>query len=275
MLKSNFFTAVVSITITATLTGLVTADAAGSKIYGCVSSSGVLSKVGIKAPKCPKGTSQLSWGVSGSPGANGLNGLQGLQGEVGPQGLQGPKGEVGPQGLQGFQGEVGPQGLQGEFGWQGAQGLDGPQGEQGIMGEAGMQGEPGEQGPKGEAGSDGGGVTLYSGGIVDMQNFGPYARHRIAETPEVPEGSYLVTASASFFGFTGSCYLLMFSDGVVNTLQTRFRGDLDYDGIDLTSVVIAAPGGSTFGLACDSGGFFTVETSLVTALKIVSHNPTN
>ncbi len=98
MSKGRVLSIAVAVAITATLTGFVSSDAASTKIYGCVSTAGVLSKVGTNAPKCPKGTTQLSWGASGTTGPAGARGAQGLQGPQGPQGLQGLQGPQGPSG---------------------------------------------------------------------------------------------------------------------------------------------------------------------------------
>jgi len=101
-------------------------------LFACLSSAGTLSKVSSKAPKCPKGTSLISWnkvGPQGKQGVQGKQGLQGLAGEKGDQGIQGL------QGLTGEKGEQGPQGLQGLAGQKGEQGPQGPQGPQGLSGE--------------------------------------------------------------------------------------------------------------------------------------------
>jgi hypothetical protein len=249
MLKSNFFTAVVSIAITATFTGLVTADAAGSKIYGCVSSYGVLSKVGIKAPKCPKGTSQLSWGVSGSPGAQGISGLQGLQGEVGPQGVQGLQGERGSQGLQGLQG------LKGDTGSDGVRGL------------------PGEQGAKGETGSDGGGVTVYSGSEYNQVRLKQSGYVDIVSTETVvPAGVYLVSAESILNGFssTGRVWYC----GISGNEITRPGLGHNEVNVSLTQVVVVPTGGQKISLACWGYDFDSIY-AYITAVKIVRHNPTN
>lgn len=59
-------------------------------IYSCVSTStGSLTKVSVKMPKCPKGSSLLSWNQIGPQG------LSGKQGAAGVPGLPGPKGDQG------------------------------------------------------------------------------------------------------------------------------------------------------------------------------------
>ena len=282
MLKSNIFTATIAIAVTATLSGYVSSNAASTKIFGCVSSSGVLSKVSTNAPKCPKGTSLLSWGTAGAAGSRGpqglqgevgSQGLQGLQGEVGPQGLQGLQGEVGPQGLQGLQGEVGPQGLQGLQGEVGPRGEVGSQGLQGDSGPAGIQGVPGEQGAKGEDGSDGGGVTVYSGSgdqtDLEQSRFVDVVSTRTI----VPEGYYLVTAQANFSGFG--------ANGRVNECRITGNDAVREAGIDhntqvvsLTQVALVPPGGQKISLSC-MGFLFASTYSHITALKIVSLNPAN
>lgn len=86
--------------------------------YACVK-SGSLSLVGTKAPKCPKGSTMISWNATGTPGANGSQGAQGIQGLPGPVGLPGA---------------LGPQGLPGEQGIQGLPGLKGDKGDRGLPG---------------------------------------------------------------------------------------------------------------------------------------------
>ena len=63
------------------------APAAGGSIYACLSaSSGTLTKVSTKAPKCAKGTTLISWNQSGIQGVAGQNGAKG---DVGPRGMAG------------------------------------------------------------------------------------------------------------------------------------------------------------------------------------------
>jgi hypothetical protein len=250
LLRSNIFTAVVSIAITATLTGLVTADAAGSKIYGCVSSSGALSKVGIKAPKCPKGTTQLSWGTSGSPGAQGLSGLQGFEGKQGLQGLPGLQGEAGEQGLQGLQG---------------------------------LQGSEGKQGIQGEAGSDGGGVTVYSGNNnrnTFFQVRSGFALHELASTGPIPKGKYLLSVNAQFqniriddwnLGYVNHCRIVL-QPVNVSFYQTNISGHYaqsQEQDFSVTTPIDIPWDGQSITLAC-GGHYFDATVNPIVALKIVN-----
>jgi hypothetical protein len=127
------------------------APTTGGSIFACLSASaGTLTKVSTKAPKCPRGTTLISWnqvgpqgkqgaaGAAGAPGQAGLNGLNGLTGLQGPQGLMGPIGPQGPKGETGVQGQEGVQGPKGEAG---AEGLRGEKGDQGAEGPMGPQGK--------------------------------------------------------------------------------------------------------------------------------------
>jgi len=142
------------------------APTTGGSIFACLAASaGSLTKVSTKAPKCPRGTTLISWnqvgpqgqqgpaGAPGLPGQAGLNGLNGLTGQQGPQGLVGPMGLQGPTGAQGPKGETGTQGPQGQQGQQGLQGPRGDTGAQGIKGEKGDQGVEGPRGPEGPSAS--------------------------------------------------------------------------------------------------------------------------
>lgn len=143
----------------------------GGSIYACLSASaGTLTKVSTKAPKCPKGTTLITWNQVGPQGKQGLQGIQGMQGPAGATGAagqtglnglngqtgqQGPQGLMGPMGLQGSKGETGDQGLMGEKGGQGEKGETGSKGEIGAQGAQGPAGQPGTQGEKGEKGETG------------------------------------------------------------------------------------------------------------------------
>jgi hypothetical protein len=70
-----------------------------TKFYGCSkTSTGEISKVSTKSQSCAKGSTQVSWSVSG------------VQGLAGPQGPAGPAGIAGPVGAVGATGPVGPAG---------------------------------------------------------------------------------------------------------------------------------------------------------------------
>lgn len=139
------------------------APSAGGSIFACLSASaGTLTKVSSKAPKCPKGTSLITWNQVGPQGPQGIQGIQG------PAGAPGAAGQSGLNGLNGLSGLQGPQGLMG------LQGLQGLQGEKGNTGERGIQGEPGAQGPKGDKGETGergaqgeSGPEVYSGYFLE------------------------------------------------------------------------------------------------------------
>ncbi len=77
-------------------------------IYACVTGvNGNITKVSNVQKTCPRGTTPISWNVSGPKGDQGPIGLTGLQGDEGPQGLKGEDGEPGPAGPQGLRGPSG------------------------------------------------------------------------------------------------------------------------------------------------------------------------
>lgn len=87
------------------------APTTGGSIFACLSASaGTLTKVSTKAPKCPKGTTPISWNRVGP---------QGTKGEAGPAG------EKGDPGAAGLKGEAGSKGDKGEAGLRGSPGLPG------------------------------------------------------------------------------------------------------------------------------------------------------
>ena len=97
MQRTSKITSVV-VALTLVTGGIAMGSPTASKsIYACLSASaGTLSKVSIKAPKCPKGTTLISWnqaGAQGTKGVQGAQGIQGVQGVPGPQGVQGIQGE--------------------------------------------------------------------------------------------------------------------------------------------------------------------------------------
>lgn len=160
MQRKTKIAAVVAVLTLVTSGFAVGAPTAGGSIFACLSgNSGTLTKVSTKAPKCPRGTSLISWnrvglqgerGPAGAAGQAGLNGLNGLTGQQGPQGLMGPMGLQGANGIQGPKGEPGvegPRGLQGPQGETGAKGIIGEKGDQGVEGPMGPQGEQGSSNP--------------------------------------------------------------------------------------------------------------------------------
>lgn len=97
----------------ATLISGATAQSTPKTYYACLK-GGLLSKVGTKAVKCPKGSKRISWnsqgakgdtgepGVPGAPGVQGLQGPAGIAGDLGPIGPAGPQGSRGPAGSNGY-----------------------------------------------------------------------------------------------------------------------------------------------------------------------------
>jgi hypothetical protein len=82
-------------------------------IYACLSTSGTLTKVAKVTPKCPKGTSLISWNQVGPQGIAGPQGQAGQDGSDGEQGLRGEIGPAGPAGTKGESGSMGPIGPRG------------------------------------------------------------------------------------------------------------------------------------------------------------------
>ena len=89
------------------------APTSAGNIYACLSAAaGTLTKVSTKAPKCPKGTTVISWNQVGPQGAKGQVGPAGIKGDTGAVGLKGDtgskgdKGEVGPRGAPGLPGSA-------------------------------------------------------------------------------------------------------------------------------------------------------------------------
>jgi hypothetical protein len=242
MRKVNPIAAVSAIVLVGALSGFAGANAASApSIYGCVSKAGALSKVSLKSHACPKGTSKISWGSKGLTGLRGLQGLQGLKGDQGDQGIQGEQGEQGP------------------------------------------------------AGTDGGGVTVYNGFdygqtdyIVDW-SAGAEGDYRIVTTTNsVPEGNYLVTANSTFrYGNTGaaiySCWVSLDVNGsYINSGQfsqdpggpAPMASSTRAIAVSMTGVVVVPAGGSNISLSCSGDPSFMNYESSITALKIVSLNPT-
>jgi Collagen triple helix repeat (20 copies) len=151
-------------------------------ISGCVNhKSGVLSVL-VGAKSCPAGSAKITWRAQGLRGAVGAAGAAGARGSadtvVGPQGPTGAAGKVGATGDQGATGPTGPPGVPGKTGQRGP---------------AGASGATGATGPVGaSAGYEG--VTPDAGGSIPV--FG--TKSEIAKTVEVPAGTYLVSATASF-----------------------------------------------------------------------------
>jgi len=78
------------------------APSSNGTLYACLSAStGTLTKVSTKAPKCLKGTSLISWNQVGPQGQKGDTGLAGARGDSGPIGETGAKGDRGEAGSRG------------------------------------------------------------------------------------------------------------------------------------------------------------------------------
>jgi len=78
------------------------APSSNGTLYACLSAStGTLTKVSTKAPKCLKGTSLISWNQVGPQGPKGDTGLAGTRGDSGPIGETGTKGDRGEAGSRG------------------------------------------------------------------------------------------------------------------------------------------------------------------------------
>jgi hypothetical protein len=88
-------------------------QATAQVIYACRTTTGTLYEIAAGAT-CPRGTTPLSWNVTGPQGPAGPPGPTGATGAIGPQGPQGAQGlagATGPRGATGGQGPQGPTGL--------------------------------------------------------------------------------------------------------------------------------------------------------------------
>jgi Collagen triple helix repeat (20 copies) len=132
-------------------------QASAQVIYACRTTTGTLYEIAAGAT-CPRGTTPVSWNVTGpqgppgAPGPQGPAGATGPAGPIGPAGATGPAGPIGPAGATGPAGPVGPIGLTGPAGATGATGPAGPIGPAGATGPAGPTGATGATGPAGPAG---------------------------------------------------------------------------------------------------------------------------
>ena len=100
-------------------------DSAGA-VHGCYTNQAlngshvvVLQDAGTT---CPKGTTAISWSVTGPAGPAGATGATGAAGAIGPAGAAGPTGPAGPAG------STGPAGPKGDTGDTGPAGPQGPAG---------------------------------------------------------------------------------------------------------------------------------------------------
>ena len=246
MRKVNALSAVVAVLITAGLSGVVASNAASTPtIYACVSKTSSLTKVSTKPHACPKGTLKLSWGTTGAKGATGNQGAQGPYGPEGAAGAQGPAGPAGPAGAQG------------------------------------------------PAGSDGGGVTVYTGfdsgqskNLIDW-SASPSDDYRIVTTTNVvPEGNYFVTANTTFRRTSqavADVYECWVSLDILGSYYTAGQFAMNPGGASpsgniaasVSGTVVVPAGGSKISLSCSGDTSTTNWQSSISALKIVSLNPSN
>ncbi len=103
---------------------------ASPQFYGCIQSSGNLTRTITHVQKspanCPRGAQNISWSQQGPQGPQGATGLTGATGPAGTTGSQGTPGSAGPTGPAGAVGPTGPAGPQGNQGNQGDPGRPGP-----------------------------------------------------------------------------------------------------------------------------------------------------
>ena len=115
-------------------------------IHGCVNNRTKVLTVAQAGGRCPRGTTAITWNITGPqgpPGPSGARGPTGLPGSPGPTGSPGPAGSPGPTGSPGPMGSPGP---------------TGPTGPPGPMGSPGPAGSPGPTGSPGPAGTNGSSV---------------------------------------------------------------------------------------------------------------------
>jgi Collagen triple helix repeat (20 copies) len=153
-------------------------SSASAKIAGCVAVKSravtVLNTTGRK--KCAAGTTRITWNLPGPKGPHG---------SPGPVGLAGPDGPPGPPGVQGVRG---------------AKGATGPVGDPGPAGQLGNIGATGPKGPKGATGATGPAksASVYTGYRSQFSEKTVGASYtELTQTPELPAGTYLVTAAAT------------------------------------------------------------------------------
>ena len=209
---------------------------------------------GATGPMGPQGPA----GLNGADGADGLDGAtgpmgpegpagnDGLDGATGPMGPQGPAGLNGADGVDGLNGATGPMGPQGSAGLNGADGVDGldgatgpmgPQGPAGLNGADGLDGATGPMGPQGPAGNDG-----LDGATGPMGPQGPAGNDGLdgATGPMGPQGPAGLNGADGLDGATGPMGPQGLQ-GETGPAGTYTAGT----GIDITSGVISATGGSS------------------------------
>lgn len=168
-------------------------------------------------------------------------------------------------------------GTKGATGTRGAQGAQGPYGPEGAAGPAGAQGP---------AGSDGGGVTIYTGQQFQNTIVKPYSGTStdytiIATNSVLPEGTYFVTATTSFRNTpapeVAECFVYLDAAG-----RTPWNNGASIFSDIGTQVNMAISGtfdvpatGARISLGCHGGNGATAYESRITALKVVSINPSN
>ncbi len=107
------------VTIAATSLVLLSSQASGQMVTGCLKSNGDLVGVAIGTEPdkpCKKNETKVTLGAQGPAGPQGDTGPAGPQGQQGNPGIPGPAGVPGQSGPAGAQGEPGPAGAQGEPG---------------------------------------------------------------------------------------------------------------------------------------------------------------
>tara|TARA_R110001592_G_scaffold363221_2_gene681598 strand:- start:10381 stop:11889 length:1509 start_codon:yes stop_codon:yes gene_type:complete len=194
-------------------------------------------------------------GLPGNDGADGADGVDGLDGAAGPMGPQGPAGNDGADGADGVDGAVGPMGPQGPAGINGILGAVGPMGPQGPVGADGLDGATGPMGLQGPAGLDG--VDGLDGATGPQGVSGPMGPQGLpglngadgidgvdgldgATGPQGPQGPAGLDGADGLDGATGP-QGPQGPTGATGPAGSYTAGT----GIDITSGVISATGGSS------------------------------
>jgi hypothetical protein len=130
----------------------------------------------------------------------------GAAGAAGPTGASGPSGAAGAAGSQGVAGQAGATGASGAAGSAGAAGQSGAQGPAGSTGSPGPAGPAGPAGPVGPPGQPGAAGETHAyqgalvGGSVGVSSENPSDATKVARTPVLPAGQYVVTADLTLAG---------------------------------------------------------------------------
>jgi hypothetical protein len=239
------------------------AKTSGSSTPGPQGEQGIQGETGLTGPQGIQGPAGADGatgpqGPAGLNGADGANGLDGATGPMGPQGPAGLDGANGADGLDGATGPMGPQGPAGLDGADGANGLDGATGPMGPQGPAGLDGAngadgldgaTGPMGPQGPAGLDGAdGANGLDGATGPMGPQGPAGLDGAngldgATGPMGPQGPAGLDGADGLDGATGPMGPQgpQGIQGETGPAGTYTAGT----GIDITSGVISATGGSS------------------------------